>query len=456
MDLPPEILGMVFGLLSKETLKSTRFVCKTFDQAAVPFLFDQLFISDERCDLVIADLVIKRFSRHIRMLDFQLLRYSILSYDDFVHQFKNSLWGGPGPSCFEKRMKHTYHTYQSRLAEKQEVAQNGECLAQLCSALTEIPCLSKVMTTEGRSTRVLSQESSELYGSWDLKYTCQLVSCECRDPGSIGDIKRMRWCGLSDWYAEPWLIVLLALSVTESTVRDLRYDNRYRDRLTPISLFDISQSQAQGLSRTFRNLTTLRLNFCQDDDRYWRFDSCGKARGNIANILASACNLESLSISHDEPHIFLDCEAQDAAKLFDSKHGTRFYAIFGGCNFPKLKSLATRSLHSTEYELASFLKRSPKLTHLQLGAHILVSGSWESLAETIKSLQLKTVQIEEVYGGLRPPFRYVYHQYGYYQNPYRSPVKPNVIEDFCVRDGQNPFRKELLDVLHAESYGICH
>lgn len=66
--LPPEILNFICGVLGKEDLKQVRQVSKIWERAAVPYLFDEIFISQDLADFRIAKLVILHFKHYIRTL----------------------------------------------------------------------------------------------------------------------------------------------------------------------------------------------------------------------------------------------------------------------------------------------------------------------------------------------------------------------------------------------------
>ncbi len=53
--LLPEILGMTLSLLPKKDLKKARRVSKAWEKTAVPYLFDQIFLSPNVADLETAE-----------------------------------------------------------------------------------------------------------------------------------------------------------------------------------------------------------------------------------------------------------------------------------------------------------------------------------------------------------------------------------------------------------------
>ena len=61
LEFPSEILGLTFCHVAKEDLKSIRLVCKAFEQAALPFLFDEVYLSTNLTDLEVAHLTVTHF-----------------------------------------------------------------------------------------------------------------------------------------------------------------------------------------------------------------------------------------------------------------------------------------------------------------------------------------------------------------------------------------------------------
>ena len=68
--LPPEILSLVCGFLPRQVLKQMRPVSRQLERVAVPYLFDQIFMSLKMADLRIAKLVILHSKQYIRTLVF--------------------------------------------------------------------------------------------------------------------------------------------------------------------------------------------------------------------------------------------------------------------------------------------------------------------------------------------------------------------------------------------------
>lgn len=119
MRLPPEFLGFVFGSLERIALErialerialfNVRLVCKSFEQAANPLLFDQVYVSNTRADLKIANLTVLCFGRYIRTLVFRSqinlhgVRFGQLPNFGTFEIYLRSI---EPPECFNQHLEH--------------------------------------------------------------------------------------------------------------------------------------------------------------------------------------------------------------------------------------------------------------------------------------------------------------------------------------------------------------
>ncbi|CAF9942669.1 hypothetical protein IMSHALPRED_004351 [Imshaugia aleurites] len=78
MDLAPELLGLILSLLQKHALKKARLVSKAWEKAAVPYLFDAVFMSRNPVELSTAEAVIDQFGYHLRTLTFSAVYYKAI------------------------------------------------------------------------------------------------------------------------------------------------------------------------------------------------------------------------------------------------------------------------------------------------------------------------------------------------------------------------------------------
>lgn len=176
MNIPPELQKNVCSFLDKTTLKEVRLVCKALDQAAIPLLFDQIFLSDERADLEIADHVVERFGPHLRLLAFHPSYYKPLpSRDEFNALMPDHLrkWC----KYYRKRVKKAYRKRRDLTAEKPETNSSGECLAHLCYVLINAPRLSKLVITEFHARSSENEEDSQEY--WQ-SFICPKAGCDLK------------------------------------------------------------------------------------------------------------------------------------------------------------------------------------------------------------------------------------------------------------------------------------
>ena len=73
----------MFRLQAKRELKTLRRVCKSFDAAAVPLLFDRIFLIARYAELEVASLVAARFGPFIKTLMLPSERYEFNEYDRY-------------------------------------------------------------------------------------------------------------------------------------------------------------------------------------------------------------------------------------------------------------------------------------------------------------------------------------------------------------------------------------
>lgn len=131
MQLSPEILGFVVESFDKWDCMECRLVCKSFDQAVVPHLFDRLYPSDKRAHLKIAELVVQRFGRHIRTLKFSSTHYedpNSESFQDSMRKRNEDQSKYRSIDCFTQHEEYAWKRYIERRAERQDLNESGELL----------------------------------------------------------------------------------------------------------------------------------------------------------------------------------------------------------------------------------------------------------------------------------------------------------------------------------------
>lgn len=431
MHFPPEILGSVFESLDKWDLMDVRLACKSFDQAAVPHLFDRVYISDKRTNLEVAELVVQHFGRHIRTLRFSSAHYEDPTSDNFrrsMRRRRDAQSKYRSSACFDQHAKHALKRYTERHADWQELHESGEFIARLCFALSKMPKLRTIMITRFAHGRSRLRKQLEPSNSRGTSFIC--LDSECKLDKHLFKMETVP--GLETKGAKPWYALMLALSVTKTSVDQIISNTERCDHPLDYSALDLSsQTQAAHLQESFRCLRKLQLTLTEQEYGSLGLGNCSYASGNVAKIFSAANDLEQLEIRTGEK--------DDGPTHME--FGTRFQALFKGCTFPKLQSLILSGMESTEDELMDFLVASSGIEKLGLYHYELTWGLWEHLVERIKTLlRLNFASIPTACGGLPEPFFHVEYDSG-----------KNIVEDFFLQNGVNPFTKEALERRHAES-----
>lgn len=387
MKLPPEVFAMVCKHSRKRDLKSIRQVSKACDQAAVTYLFDEIFMSFNTAELRIAQQVIFKFKHCIHTLIFSSVCYHHIDPDDFGETWDLAF---PDDEDSEAHSNYAYEQYSLAVKAQKDTIRTGACPVYLSFALSNIPRLQKIILTDLTSTRSMSHESMQEYGPGLLR-KCPLESCEimtCEDHYTF-DPPAQPGFNRSDVF-NPLRTILLALAVTVTTVPELTMETSTHESCAihlNTSALRMSQPDLRAAIVVFATLTKLRLcldvneeKFCKDNKTYY-------VSRNVPKLLNAAVNLEYFTL-----------EAFDAGNdMIDSK--TSFEVLLGQCIFPKLKSLILVFLWSSEMELLHFLQHCTQLEQMTLHCHHLTSGSWAAVANRMKlTLPLKSIAMGQLYG----------------------------------------------------------
>ena len=422
MSLPPEILCLVFGSLEKPVLVNVRLVCKSFEEAASPFLFDQVYVSHTRADLETARLTVLRFGRYVRTLAFTP---TYLEYD--MHYFRNVTQGyglyhvsgeNEPAKCRDQHLEQAWNRYSGQRDEWREVEESGELVGYLCIILGKMP---RLQTIKIRACSVFQHTSGESLKSPKLGSACSPHMCPLHDVIFEPAIDCLT-NGTRAWHS-----LILALSITKACVKSFISEvSEDRCCIRPISCSAFNMLQARGLhvEQSFRSLIELRLNLTRYDYEIKTYSRDADTQANLAEILAIAINLEHLQLEFD-----------NESKLFGN--------ILGVCRLTKLRSLELSSIISTEDQLVGFLQSSPGLEILKLKKHNLTQGLWEHVAHRIKnSLHLHMVHLDNLLGGI--PLSWDGFNLDQWWNPFNPEIYRDV-DDFFLRDGENPFTKKAFE-----------
>ena len=380
MHIPLELQILICQNMTKAELKCARLVCKSLDRAAVPFLFDEVYVAASYSALEIADLITSRFGLYIKTITLSIVDYTLMSKEHFLKYAErrtNMIF-----LKFGAHVKHAFDLYDKARTEDIEIKNSGELLARLCLTLSKSPNIRRFLLTD-YDNDLLGGRGDPLHrhNPWKKDVLCPFKDCELSVSDHIGFL---HYPGPPMWTEPDSLhLAMLAISVAKSTITELALTNhrerafRYEDSLV------MTARQFSSLKSQFQSLTKLRLGFglCPDKNHY--------DGSTVAKALSVAVNLESLSIEADSP---FPCTTQRLPAP------TMMSSLLGGCKFPKLKSLLLRFVDSRDDEFLGFLKNSPRLMHLTLDNFHLDSGAWERLFEEICSIfQLKSVRLHKLH-----------------------------------------------------------
>ena len=161
--LPLELLARIVGQVGRLDLMKLREICKAFERAANPFLFDRVTVWPDLKALDIVRSTIEKFGPSIRLLTYypivqrQLTRteYSgelffllqnIEKCDDCAESSPEKCRTGYCMITFIQEYQKTwYDAYKKRADTQIEMLHNGEYIARLCCILKSAPTIRKLV-----------------------------------------------------------------------------------------------------------------------------------------------------------------------------------------------------------------------------------------------------------------------------------------------------------------------
>ena len=422
--LPPEILGLTLSLLRKKDLKKARQVSKAWEKAAVPYLFNQVFLSPNFVDLEAAEVVIDHFGFHVKTLTLSIVYYREMNRTTY-NQWDNRHASRSLKNVHHGHTNYAYQTYSKVRRDQTELLEKGTCLAHLCKALRRLPHLQKLVLKDlgSRSDWMDNVYSDRLAKSLG---PCSVTGCQLSQSEHL-EILVQPESGFSYPKFSPWNLAMLAWWAVGNPVRELATESQ---ACLPFAHFFNPVQKPWDFGLLFQSLTKLRLNLSIDPDPEYPEETSCFQQGGISLALSGAKSLQCLYIL-----------ATLGQNVDEYRPMTPFQTILGTCQFPKLRSLILNSLDSTSEELLTFLEASKQLQQFTLIYHELLSGTWEQTAGWMRtSLTLEEIDLNGLYGGLVP------------HNPVADFDDEGYIDyfghvqDFFLRHGPNPFNKDTLSV----------
>ncbi len=420
--LPPEILGLVCRVLPKQTLKQLRQVSKTWERAAVPYLFDEIFISQSMADFRIAKLVMLQFKHYIRTLVFSSIYYIDMDRESFDEEYDEEFSIEIENNTETCNSGHAFKLYRIARKHQRENFSIGSSSAYLSLALTSLPNIQKIVLTDTPSSRSMTCQSFQVHHPLELK--ASPFSATNNLPHAV------RRSGFSQkGSANPWRLVLFALSATNANVKELTMEPHDMETSTNTAAFSMPPGILGPLKLSFGTLTKIRIFLLKDTERFSTNVNKLNFNQNVGKLLRSAVNLESLSLGAFE-------------EIMEGDLYPTLQEILGQCKFPKLRSLNLAFLASSELELLRLLKHSKNLEYITLGCHDLTEGFWMRVADWIRASLplLRHVELNQIYGGFDEPWEDTEYIDTYGQ-----------VGDFFFAQGENPFTAKALEKYHADT-----
>ena len=425
MDVPTEVLELIFRYISKKNLKSVRLVCKAWDRTVVPLLFDEVFISTCRADFEVALLIAAEFGQHIKTLTISTEIY--LNMDVYEFQAKMKSWMQWRPYGLPKHLReHRWYGWENYCILEQEQIEDfetGSCLESLCTALKHLPKLQKIIIADGRRpdieypggkmTRFSLEGQRRNTRHWRLPGPCPIDGCRVSLANHL-KFQVTPESGLGASIGNPWELAMLAMTEVKPNIKELVLNPRNNFR---INIFN--PQLPYDLRDHMRSLNKLRL-----DLEFEHLDA-ELHNGSIANTLAVATQLRSF---------YLRMRGDMSTPL----PMTLFQSCLRGCTFDKLESLFLDGLDSMAEELLQFVQGSARLKQITLYCHDLTTGAWETVADNIKdTCSLRSVELNMLFGGLPDDWLIDRDWPGYVDHL-------GSVEVFFLNKGPNPFTLETL------------
>lgn len=423
MRLHPELQTLVCRSLTKSELKVARLVCKSLDQAAVPLLFNEIFVAASYSDLDIADSIASNFGSYVKEITISIVEYDPLPKEEFC----GSTRAGRKDSLerINDHRKHAFDTYCKARSENLEIMESGELLAKICVILSKSLNIRKMILTDCGNNDIYNLYEPHPHDPWE-KALCPFPECKLSVSEHISFHIRPR----APWTSKPnpLHLAMLAISAAKSFITELEILHEGEDPFITKDSFFMTARQSCHLTLPFQHLAKLRMRFGKFQAQDSHPDRV------ISKALSVAVNLESLFIEGDEP-----------ISELGFSNLTLMSSVLGDCRYPKLRSLILKYIDSRENELLDFLMASPHLKNLTLEWFELIDGSWEVVVERIRSaLRLKSVMLHRLCDGF-PDFaiglnRIDCNDQDTFTNDHL------LVENFFLQNGENPFTESAINM----------
>ena len=450
--LPAELLELILRHLSKPQLKAVRQTCKSLGYAAIPFLFDSVYVANNPSDMEKAALLCSSFGHSVHHMVYGSLSWYRQPFNEFLEEnYECFKWDGskdpsekndnieliykslPQPRQLDLHLFWTQFCYLAD--ESYAFVKSGNFQSQLCQLLRVLPKLYKITIDDHDRMDDYCCSCYQILveaGKRQLKplpnATDFFSAVQCKED----HLCCSQGSDLTGQYNNSMTYLLEALAATQVSVSNISIDIEFSHIEDANGLYldaiRLPAQSVQQLSKPLSGLTELKLLFeipydwvdpitdlpCQD------------------TILSAAVNLRRLHLE------ILDVD--DAQEwLHDNVPVPNIFdALLGSCAFPKLEYLFLQNIDGTEPALLEFLQSSPKLKDLTIRWFYISSGNWAHMLERLRSsLALEKVRIEEAKGRPQSNFEVlVMSEQKIFKN------WGGTVTKFFLVNGPNPFLEE--------------
>lgn len=289
MDVPPELLTMVCRSLNKRDLKSFRLVCKAFEKAAVPLLYDEIFITSTYSAIDKSRSIASQFAPHIKTLRITFLQYRFYAKNEFAEERKN-WFVNRDLTRIDGHLEYAFEVYTKAWKEHSEILEQGELMATLCYILTTSKGLKKIVLTDwgsldGEVDGDPAIATQHLCGLWGLEYLCPYRTCNLSEADHLTFFDHPT-TGFGEPKITPWSLVIVALSTSNASIPEIVVRTEGVEGCMPNAHFAMSPRQNAQARNQLQNLTIVALTL---NDGTW---------AGVAQRLRGVLPLQSM-VFHD-------------------------------------------------------------------------------------------------------------------------------------------------------------
>ena len=432
LDVPPEVLTLIFQFSSLKDVKSARLVCKMFNFAASQFLISEIYLSSSKRDLEVLKSVSEHpiFGKYVTDLVYDCRMFDHVLVDDKAAYAREFLRLPVPPErrgwpLTKEQATASHARYIEYYHEEKNCRNNGTDMKCLASALPLLPRLSRVIVT-GRNRPPFSF-------LWprqpDLRVGCFNDVLPCVKHGySISEASRrhdVTWRqGIMDLFQT--LSAGHLTSPLQLLAIGTHYDC-YRPSL-PIEAFELDNMKDKaGCSQAFYHLEKAYLTV--DLQKSPRFS---KSLGHLHSLKLLHISFEFSRPSHNVGNHLNRMFGKLSSSHVKSKCLTGSHA--DGISLPSLQDFSIKCLNVTESGLIDFLDEHSSIRRLSFVHIRIVDGGWLTFLARLKcmGMNLEVCEInsleKEIYKTKQTNTPVIEYLNGRGPNPFEDALIPSIPE----------------------------